>query len=326
MNVPFPRLRPPRLEDAQAVCDLVVACDVEDFGEPDFVLDDVLEMWSEFDMERNVWVAEDEGGRIVGYAFLEVDGGDKLSSYGYVLPAARGAGVGAMLLRAIEGRALAVRASLARPLRLQNVIPSGNEAAEALLRSRGFEPARYFKRMRLNMQEAPGVPELPQGIAVETFVPGRDEPAAYDAYVESFADHWDFHPPSFEAWKEKTKRPGFDPRWWFLARDREPREAGVAGDDRVAGVAGDERVAGFAFGRMHEDTLYIDQIGVRRGYRGQGLGLALLRAAFAASFAAGQRAVSLGVDAANPSGAYRLYELAGMKPVFEVTVCEKRLP
>jgi hypothetical protein len=27
-------IRPPKLEDAKAVCDLVIACDIEDFGAP----------------------------------------------------------------------------------------------------------------------------------------------------------------------------------------------------------------------------------------------------------------------------------------------------
>jgi len=130
---------------------------------------------------------------------------------------------------------------------------------------------------------------------------------SYDAYVDAFTDHWDFTPPPFEEWVKRTRRSGFSPDWWFTARD----ESG--------------RIAGIALGRMHDDTLFIDQIGVRRPYRGQGLGLALLQQAFGASFAYGQSTVSLGVDSENPSGAVRLYEKAGMQPTFEVTVCEKQI-
>lgn len=63
------RLRHPTLDDAQAVCDLVAVCDTEDLGAPDIVLDDVLNMWSGFDLDHNVWVAEDENDDLVGYAF-----------------------------------------------------------------------------------------------------------------------------------------------------------------------------------------------------------------------------------------------------------------
>lgn len=302
------RVRRPTPEDAQAVCDLVAACDLEDVGAPDIVLQDVLDMWSEFDLDNNVWLIETaDAGRLVGYAFLEEESGDKLTSYGFVRPEARGQGVGALLLTLIEERAAAIAASNGEAKRLQNVIPTPREDAQALLRARGFAPARYFRRMRIELAAPPAEPSLPEGVAVEPFVPGRDEREVYEAFTEAFADHWDFAPPAFEDWVERTRRPSFSPAWWLIAREA------------------DGGVAGFALGRMHDDTLYIDQIGVRRPHRGRGLALALLRQAFAASYRAGQPVVSLGVDADNPTGAYRLYEKAGMMPVFQVTVCEKRI-
>jgi hypothetical protein len=51
-----------------------------------------------------------------------------------------------------------------------------------------------------------------------------------------------------------------------------------------------------------------------------------LQCVFETSYRAGQPLVSLGVDAANPSGAYRLYEKAGMKPNHEISICEKPFP
>jgi ribosomal protein S18 acetylase RimI-like enzyme len=80
-----------------------------------------------------------------------------------------------------------------------------------------------------------------------------------------------------------------------------------------------------ALARMNEDTLYVNQIGVRRSYRGRGLGLALLRQVLHTSYAAGQPIISLGVDAANLSGAYRLYEKVGMRAIHETTLCEKTI-
>ncbi|WP_309122387.1 GNAT family N-acetyltransferase [Paenibacillus sp.] len=187
------------------------------------------------------------------------------------------------------------------------MIPTRCEDAVRLLESREFAPVRYFKRMSVRMDEAP--PETPplRGFSIEAFAVDRDERAVYDAYIESFADHWDFAAPPYEKWVEKTRLPSFDPQWWLLARDPEGA------------------IAGFALGRMREDLLFIEQVGVRRPYRGRGLALALLRRAFEASYRAGQPFVSLGVDAANPSGAYRLYEKAGMTPDHEITIYEKRL-
>jgi ribosomal protein S18 acetylase RimI-like enzyme len=136
-------------------------------------------------------------------------------------------------------------------------------------------------------------------------MPNQDEQSVYDAYVEAFMDHWDFDAPLFEAWLEKTKLSSFHPEWWFLARNEQ-------GD-----------IAGFALSRMNEDTLFINHIGVRRPYRGRGLGMALLQQALYASYETGQPVVSLGVDANNLSGAYRLYEKVGLKAIHETTLYEK---
>jgi ribosomal protein S18 acetylase RimI-like enzyme len=55
--------------------------------------------------------------------------------------------------------------------------------------------------------------------------------------------------------------------------------------------------------------------GVRRPWRRRGLGLALLRRAFGEFQRRGERLVQLGVDAASPTGATRLYERVGMRTI-----------
>ncbi|UQZ33400.1 GNAT family N-acetyltransferase [Paenibacillus sp. PK3_47] len=298
-------LRHPSLDDAQAVCDLVAACDTYDLGAPDIVLDDILDMWSRMDLKNNVWVAQDTDSALIGYAFLEEDSEEKLFSCGCVLPEARGGGVGSALIAAIEARAASLQKESGISKRLQSMIPTLCEDAVRLLETRGFSAVRYFKRLEIRLAAAPAAVAAPEGITIAPFVKGRDEQAVYDAYVESFADHWDFTAPSFEKWAEKTLLPTFDEKWWLIARDPE-------------GAA-----AGFALCRMREDLLFIEQIGVRRAFRGRGIALALLKNVFNASYCSGQPHLSLGVDAANPSGAYRLYEKAGMTPAYEISIYEK---
>lgn len=300
------RLRHPTLDDAQAVCDLVAVCDTEDLGAPDIVLDDVLNMWSGFDLDHNVWVAEDENDDLVGYAFLEEDSEEKLFSYGCVRPSARGRGVGAALVAVLEARALALRDESGKTKRLQGMIPSSCSDAAALFEGQGFAPIRYFKRMTLRLEAEPAAGVLPERFAIVPYVKGRDEQAVYEAYTEAFADHWDFAVPSIEKFIERTQLPTFEERWWLIAWDSK-----------------EDTVAGFALCRMSEDLLFIEHLGVRRCYRGRGLALALLKNVFASSYRAGQINVSLGVDAANPTGAYRLYEKAGMKPENEISIYEK---
>ena len=68
-------------------------------------------------------------------------------------------------------------------------------------------------------------------------------------------------------------------------------------------------------------------LSVRRPWRKQGLGLALLQQSIAEFYRRGYRKVGLGVDAQNLSGAVRLYEKAGMHsdPQLQMTIFEKEL-
>lgn len=300
-------IRSPKMEDAKTVCDLVIACDIADFGAPDFNLSDLLDMWQGFDMEHNVWVIENEHNTIVGYAFLEEDSEEKIFTYGFVLPSARGTGVGNLLIEKITERTVELVHSSGINKRLQNLIPTTCEDANHLLTNHGFHPVRLFKRMGIELTSTPAVPLFPEDIKVTTFIPGQDEKLLYDTFVEVFQDHWDFAAPSYSDWLDKTKLDSFRPEWWFIARNT------------------NGEIVGFALAKMNEDSLFINHIGVKRSYRGIGLGLAMLQHGFRAAYAKGQQVVTLGVDSDSLTGAYRLYEKAGMKSIHEVTLYEKNI-
>ena len=97
-----------------------------------------------------------------------------------------------------------------------------------------------------------------------------------------------------------VKQRAIDPLLWLLAWD------------------GDE-LAGFVLassGRGSEPELgWVGTLGVRPAWRRRGLGEALLRSAFAELFTRGHRRVGLGVDTENVSGALRLYERVGVRPL-----------
>ena len=134
----------------------------------------------------------------------------------------------------------------------------------------------------------------------------------HECVQESFADHWDFHPEPIERFRRwTTDRDDFDPTLCMLAEDGE----------ELAGVSlnawhwsGDP-----AFG-------WIGTLGVRRPWRRRGLALALLRHSFAHFERRGANRVGLGVDAENTTGAVRLYERAGMRPVKRFDSFERTLP
>lgn len=70
---------------------------------------------------------------------------------------------------------------------------------------------------------------------------------------------------------------------------------------------------------------WVRVLGVRRGWRRRGVGLALLQQVFAAFYERGMTTVGLGVDAESPTGATRLYERAGMHPYEHIDTYERVL-
>ncbi len=87
--------------------------------------------------------------------------------------------------------------------------------------------------------------------------------------------------------------PGYDPTWTLIASDGET-PVGIAMLLHSAG------------------TLWVGELGVLEGWRGRGVGMALLRHSFAFAATHGYDEVRLGVDTENTTGATRLYERAGM--------------
>jgi ribosomal protein S18 acetylase RimI-like enzyme len=70
---------------------------------------------------------------------------------------------------------------------------------------------------------------------------------------------------------------------------------------------------------------YVGSLGVRRAWRGRGYGRALLLHSFREFRRRGMTRATLGVDAANPTGATHLYESVGMHVDLEAVVWEKSL-
>jgi mycothiol synthase len=179
---------------------------------------------------------------------------------------------------------------------------STNEAAAALLAAEGFTPVRSFFRMDITLDGPPPAPVWPEGIGVRAMTPGADERALYRMIEDAFRDHWGHvdtpEEEGFTEWRHYlTGSPGYDPETVFLAVTP---EGGIAG---AAVCLAPEEV-----GR----PAHIWQLGVRRPWRKQGLGRALLLHAFGAFQRRGVERVALGVDADSPTGATRLYESAGM--------------
>ncbi|MGH2485908.1 MAG: GNAT family N-acetyltransferase, partial [Ktedonobacterales bacterium] len=219
-------------------------------------------------------------------------------------------GLGTSLTHALEARArdILIEAPADARLTTHTGVNTSNRHASELLEHEGYTVVRHFWQMRIEMEAPPPAPVWPEGITVRACVRDQDEHAIFEIIEEAFEDHWGHVPHAYDEWYETNVRgESYDPALWLLAT-----------------TAGDEP-AGAIRGRMRGDEGWINTLGVRRPWRRSGLGMALLLQAFGAFYAAGARAVALGVDAYNPTGATRLYERAGMRTSRHFTVYEKEL-
>ena len=300
------RVRPPREEDFDEVLALLQAADAALMGESDWVADDLRDEWDDIaDTERDAWVVELDG-RIAGHAFL-LDRPSRLSADGYVHPELRGRGVGTELLRLTEERARELGEQREPPVKLQNATLVGDPCVPALYARHGYEPARHFFRMVIDLDEEPPALSEPVGATIEPYDHPRDARALHETIEEAFANEWNHRYEPFEDF-EKRRLAGrhFDPSLWFVARAEGAVVGAILADWKRMGPWG-----------------WIGSVGVRDGWRRRGIGEALLRAAFRELHRRGERKVALGVDVQNPTGATRLYERVGMRVFWEAVVYEK---
>jgi mycothiol synthase len=236
----------------------------------------------------------DRTGSIVGYAQANAEQPTIVESWGVVHPSHRGRGIGTALLDTIEERAAALLATVPSS-RFRHAIDAGDHAAASMLAARGLRAVRHFWHMELEPSaSAPGTGPPGGDVVIRTIDPATDVRAVHRVLDEAFAEDWDYHPSSFERWfEEHTSGDGYDLTLWLLATE---------GSEPVGAVTASR----------YEARGWIDEVGVRPGWRGRGIAAALLGRAFAAFALRGIPRVTLNVDATNPTGATRLYERAGM--------------
>jgi mycothiol synthase len=162
---------------------------------------------------RNVLACVD--GRLVGYAHLDLtDVVQGASAELVVHPDARRQGIG----RALVGQLI----GLADDGRLRLWAHGSQPAAEELATKLGFRRGRTLWQMRRSLFAPLPAPDLPEGVTLRTFVPGRDEERWVAVNNAAFADHPDQGRWSVEDLMVREKEPWFDPAGFFLAeRDGE---------------------------------------------------------------------------------------------------------
>lgn len=290
-------VRPLTHDDLPALAEFLADDEERLTGRPSRIgADDVREWTSLADLEHDSWVREDDEGIAAAAWMHSIDG--LAVAIVAVGSRAQATGIGEELVDHTERRARAHGAA-----RLHQFALGPDAYARELLAAHGYEDARRFYEMAVELTERPEVPDVP----IEWLRP-EEAKAFYAALDAAFQDHWEHHTTSFSEWWERhSASPNFDLSLWFLIRS----------GGEIAAVARNEA--------NRNGGGYVGALGVRREFRGRGYAKALLFHTFAEFWDRGLTRVTLGVDATNPTGATHLYEAVGMTVEAENVVYEKAL-
>ena len=287
--------------DAAAVTEVVAALESSLYGQTSFSQADLEDEWADLDLEQDARVVRD-GDRIVGYGAVR-ERGELWRAEGYVHPDATGRGIGKLIATGLEQ--VAGRRGARK---IQNGVFEADWAARRLLESLGYGAVRVFRELRIELAAPPPAPAWPDGLRVVSFDAERDAREFHAAHQEAFTDHWEHAPRDLGSWSRGyLGSDRFDPALWCVVR---------AEDEIAAGTI----CTGATYGGGWIDALF-----TRRPWRRQGIGAALLADAFGRFWKRGEHSVGLGVDAASDTGAFRLYQRAGMTPVLGWVMYEKPL-
>ena len=314
-------IRPATIGDVEKSVEMFNFCSEAMIGAPEYTVERYAQEWQapNFNLEADTRLVIAPTGQIVGC--IEVwdvfDPPVHPWVWGRVHPQWENKGIGtAMMEWALE------RARKAIPRTPEGVRVSARAGtvntyspAKELLQNMGFGVIRFGWDMLINLSKEPPAPSWPEGIAVRNIQLPNDAKAAYLAEEDTFKDHWGYVESPFEEgfkqWKHyvfEVRKP--DPSLWFLAMD----------GDEIAGMASCRSASD-----DDPDKGWVSVLGVRRPWRRQGLGFALLRHVFGEFYRRGTPRVGLGVDSNNLSGATKLYEKAGMHVQREYATFEKEL-
>ena len=289
-------IRRPVRDDLEGVFGLLVASDLEEWGESDLQRAELRDAWERIDLARDAWLAADAGGSILGIAEIRRHGRHDLETWITVHPRHRRLGIGSRLLALVEQRALELAATAPDGVQVALHGYLNPQCADivAFATARHFTRVRRYARLHLVMTEPPVAPSWPNGIRVRTFRPGEDDRATHAAMEEALATLPGSTPVEFEMWIARTRAPSFDRGLWHLASDG-------------------AEVAGSVQGQAHSDVGWIDSLSVRRPWRGRGLGRALLLQMLGEFWRRGLRRVAGAVAGDGLTPPTNLYESVGAR-------------
>jgi mycothiol synthase len=259
--------------DLEAIVELINAADAVDQVDEGTSVTELRERFGEpdFHPRENVFVAEDEGGRIAGSARLELRPSAEQSIFWAITtvhPDLRKKGIERLLLRRLWEHAQQRRRDIhSKQVRFHTYCTTAQARLIALFESFDLRVMRYSPHMIYQPLGNLAEPQFTPGIHVRPYVKGQDDESALDAFNEAFADKRWFVPETLEKWVY----------WFNSSAFREDLSAVALNGEEVVGLClctvDEERIEGLG----HKDG-YVDTLFVRPAYRRRGLGTALLLA------------------------------------------------
>jgi mycothiol synthase len=249
-----------------------------------------------------------DGDRLLGYGRLwHRPSGQRLERVylpGAVHPDFRGQGIGSAILEWQMAAGASILRTYDHDLPGYLFLNSWDwlEGDHAFYRSHGLEPVRYFTEMLRPLDDLPSVP-APEGVRLEVWDDRRSEQVR-QMFNAAFADHWGSTPVPADAWQHRLISHG----------TRLDLSVIAVGDDQMVGAAVNG-VYPSDFESSGRRDGWIETLGVASEFRRRGVGAALIARSFELFAGEGLTHAMLGVDAANPTGAYGLYEGLGFRPL-----------
>ncbi|HUP28329.1 MAG TPA: GNAT family N-acetyltransferase [Chloroflexia bacterium] len=254
-------------------------------------------------------------GSIAGYARMlwldDTATGERIYQIGTLAahPGAKGLGIErALAVRLMEiARANEAREETA-PMEKVWVLGGAKEKMSAirdLYKEMGLKEVRWGWKMERSLVDAIAEPQPVEGTVLRNYRRPEDNPQFLEAYDASFIDHFEYHALPADMFDYMLGTAHVRPEFSWLAE--------------VEGEAG--KLAGFCLCEINDAENarsgklegWIALLGTVRGWRGKGLGRALLLKGLLSLREAGMETALLGVDSESPTGANRLYESVGFK-------------
>lgn len=306
-------VRPPVLDDAEAIFELFAEHNTAVVGFADLTLDDMADELSEpgLDLATDAWFAHDGSGRPSGYGAVYPSSGPPEH---HIEVRADDPALARWLLDQVLARARETgRNGGHAEVTVDLGIYRADEAQRALASSAGFVPGTTYHRMRIDHTGPVAAPELPGGVVRRTGAEGEAVRRAAHGVIEAaFAGQFGITPQPYDDWHESREaRSTFD--WSQLVLLEQDGVAVAAREDNDQFVE-------------DEGCGYVQRLGVLEQARGRGLAKLLLLDAFATHAAAGRTGTLLHVDTNNPTPALGLYTSVGMQAVLIIDAWRLVLP